>query len=101
MFIPNYQLLFFKLTQLAQLSQKNLGKARLFFLYSADMTLFPPTSSESPALVVLSLIHNEISFNLTRNNRQKSHNDGQTSVHHSSKLLHSLLKSCNQDQSGE
>ena len=29
MFIPNYQLLFFKLTQLAQLSQKNLGKSRL------------------------------------------------------------------------
>ena len=29
MFIPNYQLLFFKLTQLAPLSQKNLGKPRI------------------------------------------------------------------------
>ena len=29
MFIPNYQLLFIKLTQLAQLSKKNLGKPRL------------------------------------------------------------------------
>ena len=33
MFIPNYQLLFFKLTQLAQLSQKNLGKPRLCCLH--------------------------------------------------------------------
>ena len=32
-FIPNYQPLFFKLTQLAQLSQKNLGKPRLLFLF--------------------------------------------------------------------
>ena len=34
MLILNYQLLFFKLTQLAQLSQKNLGKPRISVLSS-------------------------------------------------------------------
>ena len=39
MFIPNYQLLFFKLTQLAQLSQKNLGKPRLDSKCQSDLLM--------------------------------------------------------------
>ena len=35
MFIPNYQSLFFKLTQLAQLSEKNLGKPQINFYISS------------------------------------------------------------------
>ena len=34
-FIPNYQSLFFKLTQVTELSQKNLGKPRLRFFFDA------------------------------------------------------------------
>ena len=43
-FVPNYQSLFFKLTQLAKLSQKNLGKPRLIYKrQNSDLKITAPS----------------------------------------------------------
>ena len=49
MVIPNYQSLFFKLTQLAQLSQKDLGKPRLIVKMCAQI----PCTDHVPSLHVV------------------------------------------------